>query len=102
MGILEKLGDSLKGLGETMARGKEVAVCSAEKHLRLERLKGNIRELRSEKERIMAQLSHKVYERYVAGTLQDTELLGICQSIKTLQMQIDECWIEVNSISGEK
>ena len=84
-----------------MARSREAAVCSAEKRLRIERLKINIRDLRAEKERLMNMLSHKIYERYVQGTLQDTELLAACQSIKMIQMQIDERWTEVNSINGE-
>ena len=99
-GILDKLGDSLKGVANGVARGKEAAVISAEKHLRIERLKLNIRELREEKDKHMAQLSHKIYERYAAGTLQDTELLAACQAIKMLQMQIDERWTEIKSIEG--
>lgn len=99
-GVFGRLGNSLKGLGESVARSKEAAVMGAEKRLRIERLKIDIRELRDEKEKLMNQLSHRIYERYVNGTLQDTELLAACQSIKMLQMQIDEKWTEVNSISS--
>ncbi len=101
-GILDKIGDSLKGISQGMARSREAAVCNAEKRLRIQRLKINIRDLRAEKERLMNMLSYKIYERYVQGTLQDTELLAACQSIKMIQMQIDERWTEINSINGEE
>ncbi len=99
-GMFGRLGNSLKGIGESVTRSKEAALVGAEKRLRIERLKIDIRELREEKEKLMNQLSHKIYERYVNGTLQDTELLAACQAIKMLQMQIDERWTEVNSING--
>lgn len=100
-GIWDKLGESLKGLGDTVSKGQEAAMLSAEKHLRVKRLKLNINELREEKDRAMSQLSHTIYERYINGTLQDAELLKACQAIKMLQMQIDERWTEVNSINGD-
>lgn len=100
-GLLGKIGDSLKGLSDTVSKGKEAAVLSAEKRLRVERLKIGIRELREEKARAMDKLSHTIYERYINGTLQDAELLKACQAIKMLQMQIDERWTEVNSINGD-
>ena len=98
-GIFGKIGNSIKGIGESVAKGREAAVMGAEKRLRIERLKINIRELREEKEKMMHQLALKIYDRYISGNLQDTELLAACQAIKMLQMQIDERWTEVNSIT---
>lgn len=101
-GLFDKLGESIQGVVKGVAKGREAYVCSAEKRLRIERLKINIRDLREQKDQSMILLAHKIYEQYTKGTLQDPELLAACQEIKMLQWQIDERWTEVNQLNAEQ
>lgn len=100
-GFFDKLGESLREAGKGVAKGRQAALRSSEKMLRVERLKMDIKDLREDKERKMRDLAHKVYELYTQGTLQNPELIQMCQEIKTLQWQIDERWTEVNHLKSE-
>lgn len=100
-GFFDKLSDSIREAGKGVTRGRQAAIRNSEKMLRVERLKMDIRDLREQKEQKMRDLAHKVYELYTQGTLQDPNLLGMCQEIKTLQWQIDERWTEVNHLKTD-
>jgi len=91
-GFFDKLGESVREASKGVVRKSEM-------RLRVERLKMDIRDLREQKDQKMRDLAHKVYERYVQGTLQDPEFLAACQDIKSLQWQIDERWTEVNHLN---
>lgn len=98
MSFFQKFGDSLKSATRGVSKGKQMAIRSSEKLLRVERLKMDIRDLREEKEQRMRELAHKVYEHYTANHLTDPELVELCQQIKMVQWQIDEKWTEINHL----
>lgn len=102
MGFIEFFGESLKGVGKGVQKGREAAVRSSEKMLRVQRLRMDVNELREEKERKMREVAHKVYELYTQNALKNPELLAICQDIKTIQWQIDERWTEINHLNSNK
>ncbi|MFN8613853.1 MAG: hypothetical protein U0931_40340 [Vulcanimicrobiota bacterium] len=99
MGFFEMLGDSLKGAGKTMQKGRDAAIRGSEKMLRVSRLKMDVQEMREQKDQKMRDLAHRVYELYAQNKLNDPELVAFCQEIKTLQWQIDERWTEINHLS---
>ena len=99
MGFFEMLGDSLKGAGKTVQKGRDAAIRSSERMLRISRLKMDVQEMREQKDQKMRELAHRVYELYSQNKLGDSELVGFCQEIKTLQWQIDERWTEINHLS---
>ncbi|MEW6283899.1 MAG: hypothetical protein AB1758_35125 [Candidatus Eremiobacterota bacterium] len=102
MGFFEFVGESLKGVTKGVQKGRDAAVRSSEKMLRISRLKMDVQELREEKERKMKEVAHKVYELYTQNALKNPELLQICQDIKTIQWQIDERWTEINHLNTQK
>ena len=95
------LGDSLKGAGKTVQKGREAAIRNSEKMLRISRLKMDVGELRSSKDKKMHDLAHFVYELYTQNKLADPELVAMCQDIKTMQWQIDEHWTSINHLTKE-
>lgn len=99
MGFFDMLGDSLKGAGKTMQKGRDAAIRGSEKMLRVSRLKMDVQEMREQKDQRMRDLAHKVYELYAQNKLSDPDLVASCQEIKTLQWQIDERWTEINHLS---
>lgn len=98
-GLFDKIGDSLKGIAQVAAKGKEACVISAEKRLRQERIKMSIDELRAKKDEQMINLAHIVYEQFIQGKISDPLLLESCHAIKMLQWQLDENWTEYNHIN---
>ena len=99
MGFFDMLGDSLKGAGKSVQKGKEAAIRSSEKMLRVSRLKMDVQEMREQKDKRMRDLALRVYELYTQNKLRDEELLEMCKEVKTLQWQIDERWTEINHLS---
>lgn len=99
MGFFDMLGDSLKGAGKTVQKGREAAIRGSEKMLRVSRLKMDVTEMREAKDKKMRDLALRVYELYAQNKLKDPELLAMCQDVKTLQWQIDERWTEINHLS---
>ena len=99
MGFFDMLGDSLKGAGKSVQKGKEAAIRSSEKMLRVSRLKMDVQEMREQKDKRMRDLALRVYELYSQNKLGDPELVSMCQEVKTLQWQIDERWTEINHLS---
>lgn len=93
------LGDSLKGAGKTVQKGRDAAIRSSEKMLRVSRLKMDVQEMREQKDQKMRELAHRVYELYAQNKLGDPELVSACQEVKTLQWQIDERWTEINHLA---
>lgn len=93
------LGDSLKGAGKSVKKGKDAAIRSSEKMLRVSRLKMDVQEMREQKDKRMRDLAMRVYELYSQNKLGDPELVAMCQEVKTLQWQIDERWTEINHLS---
>ena len=98
MGFFDMLGDSLKGAGKTVQKGKEAAIRSSEKVLRVSRLKMDVQEMREQKDKKMRDLAFRVYELYSQNKLNDPDLVAMCQEVKTLQWQIDERWTEINHL----
>lgn len=99
MSFLDMLGDSLRGAGKSVQKGKEAAIRSSEKMLRISRLKMDVQEMREKKDKQMQELALRVYELYSQSKLGDPELVAMCQEIKTLQWQIDERWTEINHLN---
>lgn len=97
MAFLDKMAESFRGVAKTVSRGRAAYIASAEENLRTERLKNEISDLREEKDQVMLQLAHRLYEQYTQGLIQDPDLLAICQNIKMLQWQIDERWCTINA-----
>ena len=93
------LGETIKGAGKTFGKGKEAVIRSSEKTLRVSRLKMDVQEMREQKDKKMRDLALRVYELYSQNKLNDPDLVGMCQEVKTLQWQIDERWTEINHLS---
>lgn len=98
MAFLDKVSEQVKRGKLIAQRGKEVAIKKAERTLKIERLKIDINDLRKKKDRDMRTLARKVYELYTQNQLDNQDLVGICQEIKTTQWQIDEQWGEISHL----
>jgi hypothetical protein len=101
MGFFDMISDSLSGFGKTVQQGKEAAIRSSEKMLRVSRLKMDVQEMRESKDKKMRDLALRVYELYSQNKLNDPDLVSMCQEVKTLQWQIDERWTEINHLSKD-
>ena len=92
---------ALKGLMDGMAKKRTEPMNTAEQHFKVERLKGQVKELRAEKDLLLQQIALKIYERYTQGQISDPDLQKACQAVQMKQWEIDEKWAEINRIKGE-
>lgn len=90
------------GFFESLAKKRDQILDTAETHLRVQRLKGEVSTMRKEKEELLNKIAMKVYDLFTQGQLQDQDLLALCQQIKLKQWEIDEKWAEINRVKSEK
>jgi hypothetical protein len=102
MSIYEKGSELIQKGRDFIKDSRDMAIRKSEKLLKIERIKGDIKELKAEKDDKLKDLARKVYELYTQNNLTHPELLGICQDVKTIQWQIDEKWTEVNNLKVKK
>lgn len=101
MAIPDRISEGIKKGKELVKKGKEIAIREAEKAMKIERLKMDIQDLKKQKEHKMKIISNRVFELYTKNQITDSDLLSLCQDIKTVQWQIDEKWGEINSVKGK-
>ncbi|MCR4783433.1 MAG: hypothetical protein K6A35_02815 [bacterium] len=99
-GVLDAVGGMAKGLVNAAAKKRDELMGSAELHLKVERLKGEVKSLRDEKDKLLNGIALKIYERYVQGQISDPDLRATCQAVQLKQWEIDEKWAEINRIKA--
>jgi len=100
--LYEKGSELIRKTKDMLKDSRDYAIRKSERVLRIERVKGDIKTLKKEKDEKLKDLARKVYEQYAQNNLTNPELLAICQDIKALQWQIDEKWTEVNNLKAKK
>lgn len=101
MTLPDKISAGIKKGTELVKKGKEIAIREAEKAMKIERLKMDIQDLKKQKEHKMKIISNRVFELYTKNQITDSDLLSLCQDIKTVQWQMDEKWGEINTVKGK-
>lgn len=100
--LYEKGSELIRKGKEMIKEGRDYAIRKSERLLKIERIKGDIKTLKKEKEEKLKDLARKVYELYTQNQLSNPDMLEICQDIKAMQWQIDEKWTEVNNLKAQK
>ncbi|MBQ7528747.1 hypothetical protein IJT10_02435 [bacterium] len=90
------------GFFASLAKKRDQLLDTAETHLRVQRLKGEVANMRKEKEEILNKIATRVYDLFNQGQIQDQELLSLCQQLKIKQWELDEKWSEINHVKSEK
>lgn len=88
-------------LGRKLGETAETVTNKAGEAVEIQRLKNQIRTLERENERDYAELGEMVYEQFLAGKIEEPEVVGICEAIQNREESISGYEKQIVEVKGE-